>query len=113
MSLFATAVGTLVQDPLTRTGSNGRSYVLATLRLPGQDSQSILARLIIFDARVAETVLAHAKGDVIAVCGQASLRSWDGPDGQLKHGIGITVDSVMSAFEFATRRKRAAAPAGD
>jgi single-stranded DNA-binding protein len=40
---------------------------------------------------------------------RASLKEWQGKDGQPQHGISIVVESVMSEYQFEARRKSAAA----
>lgn len=51
MSLHALSSGTLATDPIKRTGTKGKPYVTANLRVTAEDS-SLLVSVICFDAEV-------------------------------------------------------------
>lgn len=120
MSLHAMVMGSLVSDPLVsdpirRTGASGKAFVTASVRVSAESAsehqEAFLASLIAFSPPTCEALAVHRKGDTICAGGRASLKEWQGKDGQTKHGLAIVVESVMSEYQFATRKK-SAAPAG-
>ena len=106
MSLFVLAVGTLIKDPEERTSAKSTTYVTATLRTPVEDSDATLVSLIGFSRSVVDALMAHAKGDSIAVNGRAKLTNWTSKDGQENHGMSVVVEAVPSPYGVAQRRKR-------
>jgi single-stranded DNA-binding protein len=100
-------MGPLIADPVVRTGKSGKPYTTATLRVAGEGAEAFLASLIAFSPTASEALAAHRKGDTICAGGRASLRRWESKDGQTNHGLSIVCESVMSEFQFSTRRKAA------
>ncbi len=105
MSLHAMAMGTLVADPVRRTGQSGRDFVTASMRVACDGAEPFLASLIAFSTSAAEALAEHRKGDGLVVGGRANLKSWTGRDGQEQHGLGIVVEQVMSEYQFGKRRR--------
>ena len=105
MSTHAMVMGTLVSDPVRRTGQSGKPFTTATLRVPCEGGDSFLASLIAFDTRVAEQLAEHGKGDTLVAGGRANLKAWTGRDGTEQHGLGIVVEQVMSEYQLNKRRK--------
>ena len=71
-------------------------------------AESVLTSLIAFDADAKVALMRLHRGDALAVIGQARLTSWTGKDGEIKRGLGITAESVISIYEV---RKRKSVPA--
>lgn len=111
MSLSVLASGTLVRDPERRTSTAGRAYATALLRVPCEGEDAVLVSLIAFSSTSAEALLAHAKGDSLAVTGRAKLTSW-AKDGEQRHGLSVTVEGVLSPYQLEKRRSRARGDAG-
>jgi single-stranded DNA-binding protein len=105
MSLHAMVMGTLVADPVRRTGQAGKEFVTASMRVPVEGGEAFLASLIAFSSIATEALAQHAKGDTIVVGGRGNLKSWQGRDGQEQHGLGVVVEEVMSEYAFGKRRK--------
>lgn len=108
MSMHAMLMGTLISDPVRRTSQSGKPYTTGSLRVPCDGGEAFLASLIAFNAGAAEMLANHRKGDTITCGGRASLRSWVGRDGAEQHGVSVTVEAVMSEYQFAKRRKEVA-----
>jgi single-stranded DNA-binding protein len=94
MSLYTLATGTLIADPVRRSGANG-DFATATIRAATEDG-TILVSAIAFSA-LAEQLLSHHQGDAVAVAGRAKLREWTGQDGAQHHGLSVTVEQLTSA----------------
>lgn len=108
MSLHVLAQGSLVSDPQERTSAAGKPYCIASLRVPMDGEESMLASLIAFDAAAVQALLQLHKGDPVSVAGEGKLTSWTGKDGQEKHGLSVTVRVAMSVYQARKRRRDAA-----
>lgn len=67
--------------------------------------------MITLNTDTVTVLLAHSKGDEIAVAGRAGLRSWSGKDGE-QHGLSVVADKVLSAY-MANKLRKAATSSGD
>jgi len=109
MSLFALASGTLIADPQKRAGANGKPFTTATLRTPTDGEEgAVLVSLICFDVDAQAVLAGLSKGDAISVTGRAALKSWTGKDGDLRHGLSLVADRVMTAYQVRKARGSAA-----
>ena len=108
MSMVAMVMGSLVADPVRRTGQSGKPFVTASMRVPVEGGDAFLASLIAFSTSAGEALAALAKGDQVVVGGRASLKSWTGRDGAEHHGVSIVVEQVMNPYRLGVRRKAAA-----
>lgn len=102
------ATGTLVADPKRRTSTAGKDFATASLRVPADDSETMLVSVIAFNVDAVAALLALAKGDACAVTGRAKLTNWE-KDGAEHHGLSVTADQVLSMYQIEKRRKRATA----
>lgn len=104
LSLLCT--GTLLRNPERRTSAKGNAYATALLRVPTEGEDSLLVSLIAFDADAVAKLLALSKGDTLAVTGRAKLTEWT-RDGEQRHGLSVTVERVLTAYEVEKKRARA------
>ena len=108
MSVYALATGSLIGDPIRRSGQRG-DFATATLKVHSEGGEYILVSVIAFDA--AELLLSHRQGDAIAVAGRGGVRTWVGKDGETKAGLSLVADqvaSVASARRSDADRRRSA-----
>lgn len=98
--------GSLVSDPRERTTQAGKSFATASMRVPAEDGEALLASLIAFDAGAVSALLALRKGDALAVSGRGKLTEWE-KNGEQRHGLSVTVDRVLSAYQAGKARKAA------
>jgi single-stranded DNA-binding protein len=94
VSLYTLATGTLIADPVRRTGAKG-DFATATLRA-ATDDDAILVSVIAF-GDTTETLLEHRHGSTLAVSGRARLSSWTGRDGAECHGLSVVAEQITSA----------------
>src|SRR5215212_2250031 len=94
MSLPILAIGSLIADPIERTGAKG-NFATAMLRVSTDDG-AVLVSVIAFDNAV-EILLAHRLGTTLAVSGRARLSSWSGRDGAEHHGLSLFIEQIASA----------------
>lgn len=104
--------GTLTAAPVQRTSAKGKPYTTAQMRAAGEDGESILCSLIAFDATAAEALARLARGDSIAVAGQAAISQWE-RDGETRVGLKVTVSRVLSVYDAGQRRRQASQPSGE
>src|SRR4051794_34110567 len=112
MSLHILATGSLIADPIERTGAKG-NFATATLRVSTDDG-AILVSLIAFGT-TAETLLEHKQAATLAIAGRARLTSWTGKDGAECHGLSVVAEQVASASaarRAETKRRQASARTG-
>ena len=111
MSFDVLITGRLVKAPERRTAKNGNAFAVASVAVPTEADESMLASVIAFRSEAVAALLALGKGDAVALAGKAKLNSWTGSDGTAKHGLSVTVDVVTSVYHV--RRKRAAVQGDD
>ena len=101
------ATGTLTSDPVRRVSGKGATYATGSLRVPSEGADAVLVSLIVFNADACDALLAHAKGDALAVAGRAKLSQWTGRDGAECHGLAVTAERVLSPYMLDKARKAA------
>ena len=110
MSLTLLATGTLLRDPVARTSAAGKQFCTALMRVPGEGEDAVLCSLIAFHPDAVRSILALSNGDAIAVSGLGKLTSWT-KDGEEKHGLGVTVEAVLTAYQIDKKRQQTKKPA--
>jgi len=103
MSIAILAQGTLTADPKERIGNSGKPFALCSLRC-ATDDEPLIVNAIVFGEAVG-TVMAAKKGDELCLSGFASLRKWNGKDGQERTGLSVTVNKAMTLYEVRKRRR--------
>lgn len=101
------ASGALIKDPQQRTAATGKPFATALLRVPVEDGEPVFASLIAFESAAVDALLALAKGDSVAVSGRGKLTTWQGQNGEQRHGLSIVVDRVLTAYQAGKQRKAA------
>jgi single-stranded DNA-binding protein len=94
MSLFVLATGTLVSDPIRRSGAKG-DFATASLRV-ATDEGAILVSVIAF-SDLASQLLTYQQGSAVAISGRARLSEWVGRDGTEHHGLSLVADQIAGA----------------
>ena len=105
--LSVLATGTLAADPVRRVSAKGSTFATGLLRIPCDGADATLASLICFDSGAVQALLALHKGDAVSVAGRAALSSWTAKDGTERHGLSVTADRVLSAYQAGKQRKAA------
>jgi single-stranded DNA-binding protein len=108
MSFFALVSGTLATDPQQRTGSTGKPFTTATVRV-GDGDDGFTASCIAF-GDAASRLLEFSKGEPIAVSGRAKLSAWVGRDGEQRRGLAITIAAGIGLDEKPEPRRKPSGP---
>jgi len=96
--------GTLIRDPQTRTGPSGKPNTNFLLSVPVGDEAPVIVSGIAF-ADVAEKIGRLKKGDALAVVGSLKPSTWtDKASGEERHGLNVTVQACLSAYDVKKRR---------
>lgn len=104
--------GRLVRAPRVGAGRNGKTYTTALISVAVENDDPVLVSAIAFNSN-AEALAALGQGDSVSIAGDGKLSHWTDREGQTKHGLGVTVHRIMTAY---ARRKTAKAqpePAAD
>lgn len=105
MTITALITGKLIADPERRASStSGKAFTTARMAA-GSDGESVLCSVIAFGA-AAEQLAELGKGDTVAIVGRTKPKAWTGKDGDLKAGLDVVADQLLTAYQL--RRKREA-----
>ena len=110
--ITASVYGRLGGDPVKRLTKNSKAMTTATVAVDaarhGTDADTVWFGLLAF-GRTAETLLHHAKGDLVAAMGALHRTRFTARDGTEREGWSLNVDALVSARTVRTGggRKRA------
>ncbi|CAG9257955.1 Single-stranded DNA-binding protein [Paraburkholderia unamae] len=97
--------GALVKHPEARTAKNGNTFALATLRVPTGGDGVTFVRVMAFDTRVRDELLALTAGDSVSVSGPLELAIWMADSGEARVAVSVVAHALVSAYHV--QRKRA------
>ena len=106
----ALVAGKLHGKPIERTGSSGKPFVVAKVRTPLQDGETIFVSVICFDAIAGKALLALDAGDSVALSGALTPKVWQPKDGEARPALDLVAHAIVSIYNV-TRKRRAAEPA--
>jgi single-stranded DNA-binding protein len=95
MSMYMLATGTLVSDPVRRTGQSGADYATATIRCGSGDDATWISIVAFNDS--GERLLELIKADAVSPAGRAELSAWTGRDGAERRGLRIVASEIAAA----------------
>jgi hypothetical protein len=104
MSLMALVTGTLIKPPTIRTAKTGQPFTVSLMRCASDDG-NVLVSLIAF-GQAGRDLAALAAGDSLSATGGFKLSEWE-KDGEQRHGLAMTVDSVLTLHQVNLRRRQA------
>ena len=96
--------GKLIRDPAAKIGPSGKPYANFLMAVAvGDESPTIVSGIAFGD--VAERIAKLGKGDALSVAGSLKPSSWnDKATGELRHGLNITAEAVLSPYDVKRRR---------
>jgi hypothetical protein len=97
--------GKLIKTPELKTGQSGKHYTQFLLSVAiGEDSPVIVSGMSF--GETAERIARLQKGDPLAIVGSLKPSEWiDKTTGESKHGLSVTVSSVLTVYDISKRRK--------
>ena len=103
--------GKLIKAPELKTGQSGKYYCQFLLSVSvGEDKPAVISGMAFQD--VAEKIAKLGKGDALSIVGALKPSEWvDKATGVTKHGLSITANASLSAYDIKKRRPKADNPA--
>ena len=96
----ASIYGRLGADPVKRETRNGKTMATASLAVNagrfGEAEDTVWFSLAAF-GRIADDLLRHSKGDLIATMGQLHRRRYTSRDGEQRESWSLTAEAIVSA----------------
>lgn len=97
--LAAIASGTLSKAPELKKAKSGSEYCQFFLRVPINENNPIVVLGVAFGDAV-EKIAKLGAGDALSVTGSLKPTEWkDSKTGVIKHGLTITVNNSLSAYD--------------
>ena len=96
--------GKLIKSPELKTGQSGKYYTQFLLSVAiGEDKPVIVSGMAFTET--AEKIARLQKGDALSVVGSLKPSEWtDKATGVTKHGLSITANASLSAYDIKKRR---------
>jgi single-stranded DNA-binding protein len=106
----ALITGKLIKAPELKTGQSGKYYCQFLLSVSvGEDKPTIISGMAFQET--AEKIAKLGKGDALSVVGALKPSEWvDKATGVTKHGLSITANASLSAYDLKKRRPKADNP---
>lgn len=101
----ALIAGRLRGAPQFKTAANGSPFVSFRMATTDRSGTSLLCSCIVFSETAHAAMQALEDGDSVAVSGEASLKTWEGPNGTPRHGLDVLVHGVLTAYHLGRKRK--------
>ncbi len=103
--------GKLIKSPELKTGQSGKYYCQFLLSVAIGEDKPVIVSGVAF-TETAEKIARLQKGDALSVVGSLKPSEWtDKATGVTKHGLSITANASLSAYDIKKRRPIAEKPA--
>lgn len=98
--------GTLVGLAEQRQGKNETTFVLAKVKTPPGEGESLIVNVIAFAPEACAALLALDEGDTLAVTGALTPKVWTDKQGNTRPALDMVASQVLTVYQV--DRKRAA-----
>ena len=99
MTAQLSAYGRLGQEPKSITTQSGKPMAVGSLAVTvparGDEDATLWLGVVAFGSQ-AETLLSHAKGDMVSVTGRVQLNRWTDKDGNDREDLQVVADQITS-----------------
>jgi len=102
--------GKLYGQPAQRTGSSGKPFVTARVRVPTEAGDALLVGVIAFAESVREALLALDDGDSVCLAGALTPKVWTDRDGAARPGLDLVAHAITTPYHV-SRKRQAVTPA--
>ena len=104
--LEALITGKLIKAPELKTGQSGKYYCQFLLSVSvGEEKPTVISGMAFQET--AEKIAKLGKGDALSVVGSLKSSQWaDKATGVTKHGLSITANASLSAYDIKKRRPK-------
>ena len=97
--------GRLHSKPVERTGTSGRPFVVAKVRVTDGSGEAHFANVIAFDQGACAGLLALGDGDSVALAGSLTPKLFQPAKGPARVSLDFTAHAVLTAYSVARKRK--------
>jgi single-stranded DNA-binding protein len=102
----ALITGKLIKAPELKTGQSGKYYTQFLLSVAVGEEKPVVVSGMAF-TETAEKIAKLGKGDALSVVGALKPSEWvDKATGVTKHGLSITANASLSAYDIKKRRPK-------
>ena len=88
--------GRIFGDPEQRRGKGDSPFVVAKLRAPTQDTETVLVNVIAFDDAAMSALLALRDGDAAALAGGLTPKVWTDKQGNARPALDMVALRVLT-----------------
>ena len=89
--------GRIFGDPEQRRGKGDSPFVVAKLRAPTHDNETVLVNVIAFDDAAMSALLALRDGDAVALAGGITPKVWTDKQGNTRPALDMVALRVLTA----------------
>jgi Single-strand binding protein family len=103
--------GRLSGTPVSRIAKTGTPFVTAGLVVaqPGAETERLYVSAIAFDGEAMAALLAHERGDSLAVSGRLTIGLYEPQTGAVRPNVNCVVHAVLSPYFIRKKRHKVAA----
>lgn len=103
--------GRLQATPVSRIAKTGTPFVTVGMVVaqPDAELERLYVSLIAFDTGVMTALLAHEKGDVIAVSGRMTIALYESATAAVRPSVNVVAHGLLSPYYLRKRKRRVAA----
>ena len=88
--------GRVFGDPEQRLGKGNTPFVVAKVRAPANDGETVLVNVIAFDDAPSAALLALRDGDAVALAGSLTPKVWTDKQGNTRPALDMVAQRVLS-----------------
>lgn len=93
----ALVMGTLLGEAEAREGKNGTTFVVAKVKAPCAEGETVIVNVIAFDADTCKALMALEDGDALAMSGSITPKVWSDKQGNTRPALDMVVAKLLTA----------------
>ena len=97
--------GKVFGTPTKRTGASGKPFVVAKVRTPMADGETVFVSVIAFNEDVGCALLALSDGDSVALSGALTPKVWQPANGAPKPALDLVAHAVVTTYHVQRKRQ--------
>ena len=92
----ALVMGTLMGEAEAREGKNGTTFVVAKVKAPCAEGETVIVNVIAFDADTCKALMALEDGDALAMSGSITPKVWSDKQGNTRPALDMVVAKLLT-----------------
>lgn len=93
----ALVMGTLLGEAEAREGKNASTFVVAKVKAPCAEGETVIVNVIAFDADTCKALMALEDGDALAMSGSITPKVWSDKQGNTRPALDMVVGKLLTA----------------